>query len=409
MKKFLKIILPLTLIISTIFTLISCGPANSDNSADGDTAKWFYGTKKPSDAIEAQIGDFYFEYDDCDVHVLTESGWEIAFNMKGENGKNGFNGKNGSAWYHGTEEPKRKDGNNGDFFINTKNLTVYTKKDGNWSVITRFTKNRFYDYNSDSDGELKILCIGNSYSIDTMHYAYQILQDLGIEKVTLGNLYIAGCPIGTHYNNLKEDKADYRFYYNDNGRWDQTENYTIKRALELEDWDFISFQQRSGYSGKPDYYVSLQPLADEVRKTCPDSVFLWNMTWAYQEGYKGLETNNYSSQTAMYNAIVDTVESVILPNQSFEFVSPVGTAIQNARSSYVGDSLTRDGFHLSYDLGKYIASLTSLKAMLGLDITGKLYSAAGVDKNEKRVAIESVTNATKDPFKITPSQYKDKP
>ena len=409
------------LLFSVVFIILSSLSLYSCSSEP--VTKWYYGEKAPDESLEANLGDYYFEYGCCNVYIYTVDGWEFDFCMKGEDGKDGKKGcggtagKDGATWLYGEVAPNNSDGNNGDCYLNTKKLTVYGKRHGKWYYKMKISDQRAYDYENDADGELKILCIGNSYSVDTMHYAYQILQDIGIEKVTLGNLYIAGCPIGTHYNNLKEDNAAYRYYHNDSGRWTETEGYTIKQALEQEDWDFISFQQRSGYSGKPSYYVNLQPLADEVRKIEPDATFLWNMTWAYQEGHDGLASNNYSSQMAMYNAIVDTVGSVILPNESFEFVSPVGTAIQNARTSHLGDTLNRDGTHLSFGVGRYTAALTFVGAITGYDISdvtwrpleGDDYFKYPVSEAEQMVAIESAVNALKNPYSITESQHKEEP
>ena len=36
---------------------------------------------------------------------------------------------------------------------------------------------------------LKILAIGNSFSVDSMEYLWRLLRDCGVEKVILGNLY----------------------------------------------------------------------------------------------------------------------------------------------------------------------------------------------------------------------------
>ena len=42
----------------------------------------------------------------------------------------------------------------------------------------------------DDDGVLKILTIGNSFSVDCMQFVYEIAQAAGVEKIKLGNLYI---------------------------------------------------------------------------------------------------------------------------------------------------------------------------------------------------------------------------
>ena len=52
---------------------------------------------------------------------------------------------------------------------------------------------------------LKILAIGNSFSVDAMEHLYGIAKDGGVENVLLGNLYIGGCSLATHAKNIAEE------------------------------------------------------------------------------------------------------------------------------------------------------------------------------------------------------------
>ena len=70
----------------------------------------------------------------------------------------------------------------------------------------------------------------------------------------------------------------------------------------------------------------------------------------------------------MYNAIVDTLKSTVLSKELIDGVIPSGTAIQNLRSSYVGDTVTRDGYHLSHTHGRYTAALTWYAYLTGGDV-----------------------------------------
>ena len=42
---------------------------------------------------------------------------------------------------------------------------------------------------------LRVLAIGNSFSVDAMEYLYQIAKDAGVEQVILGNLRVSGCTV----------------------------------------------------------------------------------------------------------------------------------------------------------------------------------------------------------------------
>jgi hypothetical protein len=69
----------------------------------------------------------------------------------------------------------------------------------------------------------------------------------------------------------------------------------------------------------------------------------------------------------------------------------------------LGDTLTRDGFHLSIPLGRYIAALTWGRVLTGESVENIAYAPVEVDEKLKAIAIESVENAVKNPFEITPS------
>ena len=101
----------------------------------------------------------------------------------------------------------------------------------------------------EADGVLRILTIGNSFSDDTMQYVYQIAKDLGIEKISLGNLYIGGCSLATHAANAAAGKAAYEYRTNTSGTWSTVKEYKMSDAIKSQDWDFISLQQASGSSG----------------------------------------------------------------------------------------------------------------------------------------------------------------
>ena len=261
-----------------------------------------------------------------------------------------------------------------------------------------------------ADGALKILTIGNSFSDDSMEYVYQVAESLGVKEIVLGNLYIGGCSLATHLSNASGDKGAYTYRLNTSGTWSSTGGYKISTAVKSDDWDFISFQQASGSSGLADTYDSLVELINIVEPLNPSARLVWHMTWAYQSnsGHQDFPTYN-KNQMTMYNAIVNAVQTKILTNDRIEIVIPAGTSIQNVRTSYVGDTLTRDGYHLSYDYGRYIASLTFVKALTGISIDGISYKPSGVTDEKVLIAVEAVNNAVANPFTVTSSTYTEEP
>ncbi len=256
------------------------------------------------------------------------------------------------------------------------------------------------------DGVLKVLSIGNSYSDDALEYFYQIAEDVGVQEIKVGNLYVASCSLATHLSNAQNNTASYTYHTNTDGTWVSNYHYTIKAAVESENWDYITFQQKSGDSGLAETYNDLQALIDIVEPLCPRAKLVWHMTWSSDNN-----ANYGGDRMKMYQAIVSSVMSKIETNDRIALVIPVGTAIQNARTSYLGEAykiLNRDWVHLSYGIGRYIAGLTFVHTLTGLPIDDVTYVPTGqysVSDDERRIAIESVKNAVENPYMVTNSVY----
>ena len=254
------------------------------------------------------------------------------------------------------------------------------------------------------DGVLKILCIGNSFSVDCMEYVYQIAQAAGVKNIKLGNLFISGCTLKTHLLNAEGDEPAYTYYTNDSGKWVNTKNYKMSDAIKSEDWDFISFQQASGKSTQPDTYDDLELLMPLVEEICtnPKLEFIWHMTWAYRGDSVSSKYEN--DQKVMYEFIVDAVQEKIVPNAKIKRIVPSGTSIQNARTSYLGDTLNRDEYHLSKTEGRIIAGIAMVATVVGIDFDTIDLSAVSQDTKFLQAALESVKNATEKPFEFTQSK-----
>jgi hypothetical protein len=240
---------------------------------------------------------------------------------------------------------------------------------------------------------IKILAIGNSFSMDAVEYLYPIIKDFTDDPVIIGNLYIAGCSLEKHWQNAESNLAHYEFYKNTDGVWEKNPNVSILDAMLQQDWDIITLQQNSGKSGvAAEYEPYLSNLIDYVLRnaTNPDIKLAWHMTWAYQSDSTHHDFVNYNNdQTVMFGAIQDALRSVVLKTDKFSYIIPAGVAIQNARKTF-GDTLTRDGFHLSIPLGRYIAGLSWLAALTEFDYTRIQYLPEGISRELLPQIIEAV-------------------
>lgn len=253
------------------------------------------------------------------------------------------------------------------------------------------------------DGIVRILAIGNSFSQDAVEqYLYELFDADG-QKVIIGNLYIGGCRLDTHHSNMQSGAARYAYRKVVDGVKTETPNVSLLTGLKDEDWDFVSIQQASGSSGQYDTYT---PYLPELLKYIQDNVkspkLMFHQTWAYASSSDHGEFPKYdSNQMTMYNAIMSAVSSAMKDNPSISILIPSGTAIQNARTSYLGDSFNRDGYHLETTYGRYTAACTWYESISGKSVVGNTYAPSTVDETEKAVAQNAAHLAVLKPWEVT--------
>ena len=273
---------------------------------------------------------------------------------------------------------------------------------------------------------LKLLMIGNSFSQDTLEWIPQIAKSIGFTDIVVGNLMIGGCTLETHYQNAQNNVAEYLFDYYKDGQWTRgtaATKTTLRSGLMFEDWDFVSLQQQSGNSGNvASYNSNLDGMVNYVKANTykRDAIKLvWNMTWAYPTGSSWFGGAYDNDTMKMYNSITSAVQAKIVTNDNFCLISPAGTAIQNGRTSYIGDyypgegeefvhtkdEWNRDGAHLTEYEGRFTSALSMFCTVTGYTPDEISYVPANVDELEARVIRESVKNALANPFAITNSKF----
>lgn len=205
---------------------------------------------------------------------------------------------------------------------------------------------------------LKILSIGNSFSEDALSYLWDIAKHNNIH-LTLGNLYIGGCDLETHANNALNKQKDYIYYKNTKGSFIPLQA-SLDDGLLDESWDIITLQQASHKSGiESSYEPYLTDLICYVKTYQPQAKLYWHMTWAYQKDSDHPNFIDYNKdQSFMYNSIIHALINQVFKHKEIEKIIYTGKVIQAFRDTYLGDTLTRDGFHLSLEIGRYIASLS---------------------------------------------------
>ena len=254
---------------------------------------------------------------------------------------------------------------------------------------------------------IRILMIGNSFSDDTIEHVYPILRDMGYDEIVLGNLYIGGCSINMHLGNLLNDVPVYYYRLNTEGTWVTTPGTRMSDALRSEPWDIISMQSgTSDGSGNTNLatFARLPRFIALVRSYVPQAKLVWNMTWVGEPGCSHRDYLLYDCDgDKQYRDMMTTVRACVLTCPEITCIAATGTAVENARSSYLGKHLCRDYYHLSLGMGRYVAGLTFAAAVTGGNLGAVKFAPEEVDERMKAVALEAAANAVRSPFAITPA------
>lgn len=267
-----------------------------------------------------------------------------------------------------------------------------------FSLLWLFVSCPLFARSTPSD-TIRVLCIGNSFSWDAVEQELAPLCQAAGQPILIGNLYYGGCSLQQHYDFLLRDTAAYSFRIIEQGVRCLDEPYSLRQALRLRRWDYISFQQASGDSGIPESYEPyLGALMDSVRAYQPQAQFCWLMTWAYASDSKHPDFVRYEhSQSAMYQSILSCTRNVLRTYPDLLLI-PCGTAVQNARHA-MGDVLCRDGYHLNYVYGRYTASCVWLEVLTGRSCVGNPYRNAGMTARQQRQTQRAAHRAVRHPFR----------
>ena len=257
---------------------------------------------------------------------------------------------------------------------------------------------------------LKVLAIGNSYSVNALLRFPQICKQAGVKEIVVATMFIPDCSLDKHWTNIQNNSSTYQLYRSDiGGKWDIIDNYSIDKIIHEEDWDVVTLQNSSGNTGQADAFGNLDNMVNYVKQECPDAKIMWHMTWAYQGTFNDGRFYPYDyDQMNMYKAIMDCTQNIVMKNKDICAVIPVGTAIQNIRSSYIGDTVNDDGLHLTPDIGYDLAGLTWYQALTGQLVYDFQYNSAYSKTNKNmEVILQSVSDAFKKPYELTMSSHQN--
>ena len=296
---------------------------------------------------------------------------------------------------------------------------------------------------------LKFLTLGSSSSVDSCHLLNLVLSTEGVgdyEEVIVGTLYYSGCRLSQHVQFLTQNSPEYKLYLSSSKTPDSPpeimESVTMQAALQYDYWDIIFMQANGGEFDQDDTLTNgnIEIIRDYVNqyKRNPLAYFGWHFTSIYPVDPDLTATYPYSpnpyyttnekygfDREAAFAARAGRMEKFICADETYKLIICSITAVQNACTSYLTEKdLYRDYTH-STDLARVMTSYVWYCRLMGveqleeikLDAIPKQFLRSTADKTqdrvltemEKKIILESVNNALKDPLKITPSQYTEAP
>ncbi len=170
----------------------------------------------------------------------------------------------------------------------------------------------------DAKKPLKVLMIGNSFSICALKYMPPVAASLDL-PLDLCSLYIGGCSLRRHAGNVRTpEKAPYFVSWNyvsetegkpapfvsvltknKDGKW----HGNIPAMLAADKWDVVTIQQASHESWNPKCY---EPYGTEllatIRKLAPQAKVYVQQTWSYTPWDKRLKRWGFD-QNAMFDKL----------------------------------------------------------------------------------------------------------
>lgn len=269
---------------------------------------------------------------------------------------------------------------------------------------------------------IKLLAIGNSFSADAVEQElYGLLAGAGYTTVIIGDMYIGGCPLDKHAANAKSDAAAYSYRKIVNGNMTKTADVKLSTALKDEQWDFISVQEGAGYHG---FYNttykgtthSMEPaltdLINYVKANSANKNFklIYHAPWVAQKDYTGTKFSYYGfDQAVMYKMICEATQQVLAAHKEIDLFMNSMDAVQNARTSFIGDNMCRDGWHMNYSVGRYTVGCLWCEKLTGKSVVGNPYHPTTVSDARTQVCQEAAHQAVEHPYQTTDLSYIPKP
>lgn len=246
-----------------------------------------------------------------------------------------------------------------------------------------------------TDEQIKILCFGSSWFLNTWWYLNKITKSVGVNAL-IHAYFMSGSALDewiSLYNNenissvisssrrairnISENGNDWTQYIlNDTGA---TEGYTAQNYrddwyddLVNGDWDLILFQQGARQGRDWNAWVNYPDIVSIVKRHCStDTVIGFNCTWSPAKQHSYL--NTYTGKTGIEGQTIwqnqnNTNSQRFMKGSGIDYISPAGTLTWLMRDDTTMNTdsydLSKDGLHLDYGFPMYGIALLLYEATI---------------------------------------------
>lgn len=241
-----------------------------------------------------------------------------------------------------------------------------------------------------NDKIVKILTIGNSFADNATTYLEQMAASIPGYEIEVIKANISSCSLEKHANLISACQSDPAFqpYYDE---------YCLKDLLEKTQLDFVTIQQVSLLSWKPE---SFQPHADilinYIREYAPQAEILVHQIWAYDEDGARYEEWGITKEE-MHEKLVNSYDG--LASEYGLRILPSGEAFYSSHNKDPNINLWKsDNYHANM-YGCYLAGAVWLGQMLEVSPMKIDFMPEGMDgktaKFLRKVAKSTIKKANK--------------
>jgi hypothetical protein len=229
------------------------------------------------------------------------------------------------------------------------------------------------------DRTVRVLTIGNSFAQNACTYLRQIAKS-GDVQIVVGTANLGGCTLEKHATLAEQSaKTPELKPYKDQKRIDG-KKYSLQDYLQAEKWDFVTVQQMSALSYKPEsYHPYLEQIVAIVKQYAPQAQILVHETWAYHPDFPLLKQEDLTQQQ-MYDRLHQAYAAAAAPLHAR--VIPVGAAFQLSRKADNKKRLVTKDFKHANANGCFLAGLVWYEALTGNDARQTTFTPKGITADD---------------------------